>query len=137
MSQASGGRGDEGPTVLVIDDDEVARVLIREALPLNTRVIELSSPIGATRAAIEGKVDVVVLDVEMPNIRGDSLTRLFRGNPRLRHMGVVLVSGRHADELAELGVRCGADLWLSKKEIRAQLSAVVTRLTLKARGIRE
>jgi CheY-like chemotaxis protein len=123
--------------VLVIDDDDVARVLIREALPLNASVIELSSPIGATRAAIEGKVDVVVLDVEMPNIRGDSLTRLFRGNPRLRHIGVVLVSGRHTDELAELGVRCGADLWLSKKDIRAQLSGVITRLTLKARGARE
>jgi two-component system cell cycle response regulator DivK len=124
--------------VLVIDDDEIGRTLIREYLPYGAQVIELSSPIGATRAASESKVDVVVLDLEMPNLRGDSLTKLFRDSPRLRHIGVILVSGCQRHELAELGQRCGADLWLSKAELRSELAASVLRLsrTVRARTAR-
>ena len=37
------------------------------------RVHTLPSPIGATRAILANKVDVVVIDVMMPGMRGDRL----------------------------------------------------------------
>src|SRR3954469_6784583 len=90
-------------TVLVIDDDDIARALITEILKPHFQVVELNSPIGATRAAVAACADVVVLDVQMPNISGDMLAKLFRNNPRLRHVGVVLVSGCSMAELTDLG----------------------------------
>jgi CheY-like chemotaxis protein len=120
-----GGRG-KGPKVLVIDDDDVGRTLISEVLHDScSRVIELSSPIGATQTAVAEQVDVVVLDVEMPNLRGDMLAKLFRKNPRLGHLGVILVSGCRSEELVRLGNSCGADAVLSKRDVRSQLRFVV------------
>ena len=123
--QESPGRG-RGPKVLVIDDDDVGRTLISEVLLDScSRVIGLSSPIGATQTAVAEQVDVVVLDVEMPNLRGDMLAKLFRKNPRLGHLGVVLVSGCRSEELVRLGNSCGADAVLSKRDVRSQLRFVV------------
>lgn len=77
-------------------------------------VFSLASPIGATRAIVEQSIDVVVIDVQMPSIRGDRLAALFRGNPRFTRLGVVLVSGGDESELKQLGQATKADGVLSK-----------------------
>lgn len=118
----------QSATVLVIDDDDIARGLICEILRPHFRVVELNSPIGATRAAISEGADVVVIDVQMPNIRGDMLAKLFRNNARLRQVGLVLVSGCPMNELSELGQTCGADAVVAKRELRQVLVHTLTRL---------
>jgi PleD family two-component response regulator len=124
----------KGPAVvLVIDDDNIARTLIVELLAPRCRVVELSSPIGATRTASAESVEVVVLDVQMPNLRGDMVAKLFRNNPRLRHVGVILVSGCAQEELSSLGAACGADAMLSKDSLRTELLPTVARVCSEAR----
>lgn len=117
------------PKVLVIDDDDIPRASMRELLEsANIGAVELSSPIGATQVAINHGVDVVVLDVMMPNLRGDMLAKLFRKNPRLKHVGVILVSGCSTQELGDLAVACQADAVLSKRDVRTDLVAAVWRV---------
>jgi CheY-like chemotaxis protein len=128
--QASASRQ---PTVLVIDDDNIARSLMCEVLAPRCRVIELSSPIGATRIASSEGVDVVVLDVFMPNLRGDMVAKLFRNNPRLKHVGVILVSGDASEQLKELGETCQADEVVCKRDVRTDLLQAVLRVRLEAR----
>lgn len=133
------GRGKGGgPTVLIIDDDNVGRALLIEVLKESCeRIIELSSPIGATRIVSQERVDVVVLDVQMPNLRGDALAKLFRSNPRIAHLGVILVSGYNDNELSELGRACGADQVISKRHIRATLVGAVHSAWMLSRERRE
>ena len=117
------------PKVLVIDDDDLPRTAMRELLEgAGIGTLELSSPIGATQVAINNTVDVVVLDVMMPNLRGDMLAKLFRKNPRLKNIGVILVSGCNAQELSELASACEADAVLSKRDVRTDLVATVWRV---------
>jgi PleD family two-component response regulator len=124
----------QGPTVLVIDDDDVGRALLCEALGTSCkRIIQLSSPIGATRQAMQEQVDVVVLDVEMPNLRGDMLAKLFRSNARIAHVGVILVSGCDSDELERLGTACGADEVVSKRHVRSSLPNAVQKSWIHSR----
>jgi PleD family two-component response regulator len=124
-----------GPTVLVIDDDDVGRALLCEALrDVSKRTIELSAPIGATRVVARENVDVVVLDVEMPNLRGDMLAKLFRGNARIAHVGVILVSGCSTEELEDLGEKCGADEVVSKRFVRTSLAGAVRNTWLASRA---
>jgi DNA-binding response OmpR family regulator len=124
-----------GPTVLVIDDDDVGRALLCEALrDVSKRTIELSTPIGATRTLVRENVDVVVLDLEMPNLRGDMLAKLFRSNARIAHVGVILVSGCGTEELEELGKKCGADDVVSKRFVRASLAVAVRNTWLVSRA---
>ena len=107
-----------GPTVLVIDDSEIARQKMQMLLTdAGLQVYALPSPIGATRAIITHKINIVVADVMMPGMRGDRLAALFRSNPRFNKMGVILVSGAAEDELQSLALEVKADATLPKSRL--------------------
>lgn len=112
--------------ILVIDDSDVARAVMEETLAKGGhRVIGLSSPIGATRVVLREHIDVVVIDLQMPDVRGDRIAKLFRTGPRTQKLGVVLVSGFDRTELEELGKACEADVVVTKEDIRVHLPYAV------------
>jgi CheY-like chemotaxis protein len=126
--------------VLVIDDDEVARTEMIECLRrARFSASGLESPIGATRVLVDQAIDVVVIDVQMPSIRGDRLATLFRDNPRFADLGVILVSGGSVSELEQLGRVARADAVLTKSNLE-QLEPVINeclrrhRQVMQARG---
>lgn len=94
-------------------------------------VVGLASPIGATRVILQTNVKVVVIDVLMPSMRGDRLAALFRGNPRMNSMGVVLVSGENAAELARLAEDVQADAAVSKLNLAELVPAVKRAMALR------
>jgi CheY-like chemotaxis protein len=113
------------PRVLIIDDCEIARAEMSHRLSLaGFKVTNLASPIGATRAIVDQAIDVVVIDVQMPSIRGDRLAALFRGNPRFASLGVILVTGGNEAELVQLGEVAQADAVLSKGSLDRLVSIV-------------
>jgi CheY-like chemotaxis protein len=106
------------PNVLVIDDCEIARTEMTDRLGrAGFKVSNLASPIGATRVIVDQRIDVVVIDVQMPSIRGDRLAALFKGNPRFATLSVILVTGGDEAELEELGRVAKADAMLSKSKL--------------------
>ena len=113
------------PRVLVIDDCEVARAEMLECLRGARFVTSgLDSPIGATRVLVDQAIDVVVIDVQMPSIRGDRLAALFRDNPRFADLGVILVSGGNVAELEQLGRVARADAVLPKSQLDQLVPAI-------------
>ena len=125
---------DSSLTVLVIDDSQVARAKMSQLLTgAGIRVHTLPSPIGATRAILANNVDVVVVDVMMPGMRGDRLAALFRSNPRFDKLGVILVSGAAEHELHELCLETKADATLAKSRL-AELVPMVRKLSEKLQG---
>ena len=113
--------------VLVIDDSDVAREQMAEQLRrAGFHVSTLASPIGATRVIVDQSIDVVVIDVQMPSIRGDRLAALFKGNRRFAALGVILVTGAGETELSQLGALAKADAVLSKARLD-QLAEIVRR----------
>jgi CheY-like chemotaxis protein len=115
-----------GTTVLVIDDSEIARAKMANLLgDSGFKVIQLPSPIGATRLILNRQVSVVVVDVLMPGMRGDRLAALFRGNPRFADLGVILVSGEADIELDRLLPETGADATVSKAKLHELVPTVL------------
>jgi CheY-like chemotaxis protein len=109
--------------VLVIDDSEIARAdMVHRLSQAGFKVSSLASPIGATRVIVDQAIDVVVIDVQMPSIRGDRLAALFKGNQRFAALGVILVTGSGEAELEQLRSVAKADAVLSK----AKLDRLVT-----------
>jgi len=112
--------------VLIIDDDVVARELLTSTLKLaGHEVFELNSAIGATRAIAQYEIDVAVVDVMLPDIRGDKLAQVLRQNPRGASLGIVLVSGCPVEELRALADSSQADIALQKSDIRLGLAPAV------------
>lgn len=112
--------------VLIIDDSEMAlRIMSRVLVARSHNVFTLPSPIGATRSVIRHQIDVVVIDVNLPSMRGDRLASLFRTNDRMDRVGVVLVSGMSREELGRLASAAGADVVVPKDEIEQRLNDAV------------
>jgi two-component system response regulator MprA len=116
--------------VLVADDERAVRESLRRALTLEGYEVELAS---GGREALEsvgqGRADVVVLDVLMPDIDGLEVCR------RLRHVGdrvpVLMLTARDAVSDRVEGLEAGADDYLVKPfdldELIARLRALLRR----------
>jgi CheY-like chemotaxis protein len=112
--------------ILVIDDDDIARELLTSTLKDAGHIVtELPSAIGASREIFRSSIDVVVVDVMMPDINGDKLAKLLRSNPRGGTLAIVLVSSRSVDELHDLARIATADAVVPKDRIRTELARAV------------
>jgi CheY-like chemotaxis protein len=113
--------------VLVIDDDDLAREFLCTVLRRGGfLVFDLPSTIGATVRITRDEIQVVVLDIMMPSIRGDKLATLLRKNSHLSELGVVLVSSCPRSELDQLALEFDAEAVVGKDEARTKLVDAVT-----------
>jgi CheY-like chemotaxis protein len=119
-----------GPTqVLVIDDSDVDRESMKELLLSGGFAVEtLPSPIGATRAVRRTGARLVIIDQNMPVMDGNKLATLFRDNPGMRGVRVVLVSGNDPSVMEEVARQAHADAFVSKGVLHRDLVATVRRL---------
>jgi two-component system, chemotaxis family, sensor kinase CheA len=58
--------------------------------------------------------DLLVSDVEMPEIDGVELTKLIRLDPKLRILPVILVTTRDSPADRQRGLKAGADAYIVK-----------------------
>jgi PleD family two-component response regulator len=112
--------------VVVIDDDDFEREFLVDLLrTAGFDVSSLSSVFGVTNHLVNENVEVVVLDVMMPSIRGDKLAALFRKNPALPNLRVVLVSSLPEAEVAPLMMQVQVDAFVAKANVRSELPGVI------------
>lgn len=77
--------------VLVIDDDEVSRYLVKTVLAhTNFRVAEASGGQEGIRKADREKPDLVVLDLAMPDLSGFEVLTMLKKNPRTAEIPVII-----------------------------------------------
>ena len=120
--------------VLVVDDDDIARELLASTLKqAGHTVFELSSALGAPRAVFEHAIEAVVIDVTLPDLNGDKLTRVLRQNSRGRSLAIVLTSSRPVNELYALATAVDADAVVPKSEVRRRLDLAVAH-AVRSRG---
>ena len=120
--------------VLVVDDDDVAREALVTILRSGGHdVLDLPSPIGVSRSIQEQGIEVVVIDIFLPGMKGDRLAKVLRGNPRFERVGVVLVSGDSAVDLQRLATEVGADAVTPKARAKTTLCRTVE-LAARRRG---
>jgi two-component system chemotaxis sensor kinase CheA len=80
-------------------------------------------------------VDLVVTDLEMPNVDGFMLTSSIRAHPRLANIPVLIVSSRASAEDHQRGLDAGADGYIVKTSFdEAGLISAVSRLLGRTAG---
>ena len=116
-------------TVLVVDDDEMVRELIRAGLE-NAGLTVLTARTGVEALATLQDVvpDLVVSDVNMPDMDGFTLVSRLRAEPGTRAVPLVFLTSRAQTEDAVTGLRLGADDYIRKP---FQLDEVVARVGAK------
>jgi two-component system, OmpR family, response regulator len=122
-------------TVLVVDDEANIRDVIEYTLRREGfDVVCVGDGSGALARLAEGGVDLVVLDVLLPDIDGLSLCRRIRERASLP---IIFVSSR-AEELDRiLGLELGGDDYVTKPFSPRELAARVRTVLRRARGANE
>jgi len=90
------------PTILVVDDEEVVRSVVRDMLePEGYTILDTGDPQQALRIAREQPVHLLLTDVVMPLMKGPELaTKLLAVSPSTK---VILMSAYPMSELAAAG----------------------------------
>jgi CheY-like chemotaxis protein len=89
--------------VLVVDDDEVVLVAVADLLEeAGLHVVTQQSPIGATQVIVRERIDLAVIDVNLPVMQGDNVVRLLQTWDRVKEIPIVIISGAPPDKIAAL-----------------------------------
>lgn len=121
---------DSGATVLVVDDDENQRWMVKTYLQKHGFTVLTADGGGAMREQIaQQRVDVVLLDVTMPGEDGFTLARFLREH---HSVGIIMLTA--STELLDrvLGLEIGADDYVTKpfepRELMARIKALLRRM---------
>jgi two-component system chemotaxis response regulator CheY len=106
--------------VLVVEDSVGVRAFVRNALEAeglgfgDVEVVEAASGFDALRLLPRGPYDLVITDVNMPNINGLELVRFIRASDQHRDTPVLLISTSASERDRERGMSLGANAFLPK-----------------------
>src|SRR3989337_108464 len=85
--------GTKKPSVLVVEDNAMNKVLVKEVLTLHGyAVIEASTGKEAVETALREKPDIVLMDINLPEMDGVAATKLMKGSEALKNMPVVALT---------------------------------------------
>jgi CheY-like chemotaxis protein len=110
------------PLVLVVDDDDRSRELLRIVLRrAGHRVLAAADAQAAVALLDVERPEVVIADGMMPGMSGVEFCRWLRSQPALAQVGCMLLTGLDTRQLRDDARAAGADAVLTKPFDRAEL----------------
>jgi CheY-like chemotaxis protein len=108
----------------VADDNPAGRELVRESLEAYVgSIIEASDGREALNKIRESRPDLVLLDIQMPEMDGYAVLREIRSDPALHHLRVVALTAFAMQGDRERALEAGFDDYLTKPVTMAKLKA--------------
>jgi two-component system chemotaxis sensor kinase CheA len=116
--------------ILVVDDSMATRTLEKTLLEAaGYSVMTASDGFKALDVINSKKCDIVITDIQMPNMDGLSLTRTIKTQYRFLQLPVILVSSLGSDDDKARGLESGADAYIVKKDLsQKELVATIEQL---------
>jgi CheY-like chemotaxis protein len=103
------------PRVLIVDDDPFARMIVAKKIEqLGAVVVRAPDGVEALDALKTNSFDLAIVDLEMPRLDGYELLGCIRGLPQLKHLPVIVLTGRDDRAALERALSCGATSFLIK-----------------------
>ena len=125
------GRERLGRVLVVEDEPDVAELIRFNLHKEGYEVTVLGNGADAIRHARDGKPDVILLDIMVPQLNGWEICRRIRQDPDTRRIPVIMVTGRVDEGDKVLGFELGADDYVTKpfspRELVARVRAVTRR----------
>ena len=101
--------------ILVVDDSFTVREMERKLLESKGYEVETAvDGVDGWNAVRAAHYDMVVSDVDMPRMNGIEFIRQIKGHPQLKSLPVVIVSYKDKEEERLLGLKAGANYYLTK-----------------------
>jgi two-component system cell cycle response regulator DivK len=102
-------------TILLIEDNaDNAKIAIRALKPHGYRVLHASDGESGLMTAMEEKPDLILLDLGLPDLEGQTLAALIRDSPEIGRVPLVAVTAWPPDTAAQMAKAYGCDGYISK-----------------------
>lgn len=114
MSANPSNSNDSRRTILIVDDFDDTRLLLRTWLQKKGfRVVEAENGIRAVSAAESNRPDLIIMDVEMPELDGLAATRKIRELKDFKDVPILAVSAYGADQYRDHALAAGCNEYVS------------------------
>jgi two-component system chemotaxis response regulator CheY len=118
--------------ILIVDDSPAMRRVVRRVVEISGvdvgRYIEAGNGVEALAALRSDWVDLVITDINMPDMDGERLLIEVRNDPLLAGIPVLVVSTDRSESRARQMMSLGADGYVSKPFLPGALSQEMYRL---------
>jgi len=118
------------PKILVVDDDQAVRGVLRQRLEDAYEVIDTGDPAEALELALQMKPDCIMLDLMMPKFSGFELCQTLATLSYTQHIPVFIISGEPKAQYETFCQGIGALAYFEKPinfdELRSRLASVLS-----------
>jgi DNA-binding response OmpR family regulator len=108
------GPGQKKPTILIVDDEPFLRETIRDILSPQFNTIEAENGLQALQAVEQNPVDLILLDIMMPELDGIAVCEKIQANPRTTHIPVLMLTAANSALNRVKAFNLGADDFIPK-----------------------
>lgn len=115
--------------LLVIDDDESMRKVLRFRLKNSHEIIETGSPEEALALALKEKPDAILLDLMMPKYSGFEVCQTISSLSFTQHIPIIIISGESSASYKEFCESLGAKDYVQKPVDFEALEKKLAKLT--------
>ncbi|MBS0026712.1 hybrid sensor histidine kinase/response regulator transcription factor [Chitinophaga sp. 22321] len=105
---------EEKQTLLLVEDNDDFRFYLKENMKAHYHIIEATDGASGWQKTLSAHPDLVVSDVNMPGMNGIALCAKIKSDNRTRHIPVILLTARAAEEEQLQGLETGADDYIVK-----------------------
>lgn len=120
------------PTILILEDEKALRDMLAFSLSrAGYQVLKARDSLAANALISENVPDLVIADWMMPGKTGLDFVKEIRANEALRHLPIIMLTAKAAEDEKILGLDSGADDYItkpfSKKELLARVKVQLRR----------
>jgi len=105
-------------TLMIVDDSATMRKIIMRTVRMSglefDRIEEAGNGIEALEKLNGGAVDIILCDINMPEMSGTDLVKMVRQNPACNNTKIVMVSTESSQELIDSVIADGANGFICK-----------------------
>ncbi len=118
-------------TIMIVDDSATMRQMVSFTLKGDGHVVmegvdgqDAMNKLNASAT----KADIIITDLNMPNMDGISLIKALRAHPKYKFTPIVMLTTESVDDKKKAGQEAGATGWIVKPFTPTQLLMVVKKL---------
>lgn len=117
-------------TILIVDDSAAMRGLLVATIETlgQVKVVQAANGFEALRVLPREQIDLILTDINMPDINGLELLSFVRSNPLYQKLPVVIISTEGSRQDIDRALSLGANDYLVKPFVPAKLLELIQRL---------
>ncbi|MEC4676492.1 MAG: response regulator [Nitrospirota bacterium] len=114
-------------TILIVEDSATTMALIRAVIEElgDFETVEATSGFEALKLLPRHDYDLIVTDINMPDINGLELISFIKNNPVYQTLPIIIVSTEQTDEDRKRGMALGAAAYVTKPFSSLQLQETI------------